>query len=181
MRTLPAHDLRRAFEELQPHVARHVALRLRDECVEGVAKWAEPQAVIDHLRPLLRDKVFEPRDLLRQGDVFESLVSLQEEDGSGCLVDLARFDADEPVLEMIDPADAAFASHLVQRSYELESGGPDAPQQDRDPLPERALKAGGLGRAPARRAPPPADLLFPPRPPVLPDPPLPPPAPHRPT
>ena len=89
VRRLPPDHLRRPLIELQPHVACDVALRLGDECIEGVTQRAEPEAVVDHLGPLLRDEVFEPRDLFGERDVLERLVGLEQEHGGRSLVDLA--------------------------------------------------------------------------------------------
>ncbi len=81
--------MRRALEQLQAHISRDVALRLDHERVERIPQWAEPQAVVDHLRPLLPDEVLEPRHLLGQRDVFERLMCLQQKHRGWCLVDLA--------------------------------------------------------------------------------------------
>src|SRR5205085_6762292 len=119
-RTLPPDHHRRAFEQLQAHIARNVRLRLGDERIKSVAQRAEPKAVVDHLRPLLADELLEARDLFGEGDVLERLVRLQQQDGRWRLVDLTRLDADEPVLEMIDAAHAAFTTYPVERGDDLE-------------------------------------------------------------
>src|SRR5467141_201880 len=95
MWSLPAHHLGGTLVELQPDVARDMSLRLRDQ-------------------------VFEPGDLFRQRDVLQRLVRLEQEHSGGRLVDLARLDADEAVLEMVDPAHSILPTDAVQSGHKLE-------------------------------------------------------------
>jgi len=78
VRSLTSDHLRGAFEELDPYIASDVLLGFGDERVKRIPQRAEPQAVVNHLRPLLRDEVLETRDLLRKGDVLERLMGLED-------------------------------------------------------------------------------------------------------
>ena len=134
-------------------------LRLCDKRVKGVAKRAEPEPVVDHLRPLLGDDIFEPRDLLRQRDVFQRLVRLQEQHRGRRFVDLARLDADQPVLEMIDAADAVFPAHPVQGRHQIQGRDWLAVERDRNSFFEANLDIGRLVGALARVAGPGVDVF----------------------
>src|SRR4029077_15465167 len=158
-RTLAADDVRRTPVELQPHVAGDVTLRLGDERVQRVAQRAEPQPVVDHLRPLLSDEVLEPRDLLRQRDVLQRLVGLQQKDRGGRFVDLARLDADEAVLEVVYAPDAVFTAYPIQCRHELEGSGGLRIHRDRDAFLEADLDVGRLIRTLTRITGPRVDVL----------------------
>ena len=136
--------MRRALEQLQPDIAGDVSLRLDHERVERIPERAEPQAVVDHLRPLLRDQVLETRHLFRQRDVFECLMSLQQQHGGGRLVDFARLDADQPVLEVVDAADPVLAPHLVQRRHQVQRSDRLAVKRNRQTLFEADLYIGRI-------------------------------------
>ena len=66
-----------------------MALGVGDERVQSLAQRAEPEAVVDHLGPLLGDDVLEAGDVLRERDVLQRLVGLEQEHGRRRLVDLA--------------------------------------------------------------------------------------------
>ena len=74
----------------------------------------EPQAVVDQLAPALLDGALEPGQLALEGDVLELLVRGDQCDRAGRLVDLAALDADQAVLDDVDPPDALGAGTAVQ-------------------------------------------------------------------
>ena len=53
------------------------------------------------------------------------------------LVDLAALDADEAVLDVVDPADAVGAAQRVQPVHQLDGAEPLAVERDRDAALER--------------------------------------------
>ena len=81
-------------------------LRLVDEGVQRALERREPQAVVDQLGPALLDAALEAGEVALDGDVLELLVRGDQRDRAGGLVDLAALDADQPVLDHVEPADA---------------------------------------------------------------------------
>ena len=93
-----------------------------DERVEGPLQRGEPQAVVDQLAPPLVDAALEPRQVALDGHVLELLVGGDQRDRPRRLVDLAALDADEPVLDHVEPADALRAGAAVQLRDGLQHG-----------------------------------------------------------
>ncbi len=114
-------------------------LRLRYECVQRIAQRAEPQSVVDHLRPLLRNGVLEPRDLLGQGDVLQRLVRLEQDHRGRGFVDLTRLDSDQSILEVVDAPDAVLAAKAIESRDDVERGDGLAVQRDGHALLEPDL------------------------------------------
>ena len=85
-----------------------------DERVQGALERREPLAVVDQLGPALLDGPLEPGLLALDGDVLQLLVRGDQRDRARGLVDLAGLDADEPVLDHVDPADALGAGAPVE-------------------------------------------------------------------
>ena len=135
-----------------------MALGLGDKRVEGVAKRAEPQTVVDHLRPLLRDRVLEPRHLFRERDVLQRLVSLKKQHRGRSFVDLARLDADEAVLQVIDAADSVLAADPVEGRHQLQRIDGLAIERDRQAFLESDLHVRRLVGAVSRVARPGVDV-----------------------
>ena len=71
-----------------------------------------------------------------EGDGLEGLVGLNERDGSGGLVNFARLDADEAVLNHVDAADALDAGATVHFLDSLKRGDGTSVDSDRDTLVE---------------------------------------------
>src|SRR5690554_6503977 len=92
-------DGRAATVQHHAHLARHVALGVVDEDVEGLLERAEPHAVVDQLGPALLDAALEACLLALDRDVLQLLVRRDQGHGAGGLIDLAGLDADEPVLD----------------------------------------------------------------------------------
>ena len=74
----------------------------------------EPEAVVDHLRVFPRDARLEAQRVLREHHLFEGLVRRVQDHRRRRLVDLARLDTDEAVLDLVDAADAVLAADLVE-------------------------------------------------------------------
>ena len=160
MRPFPADHLRRTLEQLEPHIAGDVALSFRDERVKRVAQGAEPQAVVDHLGPLLSDQVFETRDLFRKGDVLQCLVGLQQEHRSRSLIDLARLDTDEAILQVIDPSDTVLATNSVEFGHEPKGVNRFTFERYRQSMLETNLHVRGFVRTVARISGPAVDVAW---------------------
>ena len=81
-------------------------LGVGDEGVQRVLQRREPQAVVDQLAPALLDGALEAGQVALDGDVLQLLVRGDQRDRAGRLVDLAALDADQPVLDHVQPPDA---------------------------------------------------------------------------
>ena len=94
----------------------------------------EPQAVVDQFAPALLDLPLEPGHVALDGDVLQLLVRGDQRDRAGRLVDLAALDADQPVLDHVQPADALGTGAPVQLGDRLEHGDGLAVDGDRHAL-----------------------------------------------
>ena len=110
-----------------PDLAGDVLLRVVDERVERPLERREPQAVVDELAPALVDRALEPGQVALDGDVLQLLVRGDQRDRAGRLVDLAALDADEPVLDHVEPADALRAGARVELARSPASGVTGSP------------------------------------------------------
>ena len=89
-----------------PHLARHDRLRRRDERVERGLRGREPEAVVDERGIPVGELGLQVLQVALDRQRLERAVRrVQQRRGRG-LVDLARLDAHEPVLDHVDPADA---------------------------------------------------------------------------
>ena len=86
-----------------------VLLGLLDEGVERGAQRREPEPVVHEARPLVGDDALESRDVARERQALERVVRGVQGDRGRRLVDLARLDADQAVLDVVDAADAVRA------------------------------------------------------------------------
>ena len=118
---LAADDLRVPLEELDPGGARDVLLVRDDERHQVLVKLAEPEAVVDQVGIGLADQRLEPERFLGEGEELDLAMGLVEHDGGRGLVDLARLDPDEAVLDVVDPADAVLAGDLVELLDQLDA------------------------------------------------------------
>src|SRR3954451_22757434 len=105
-RASPAGDDGTPAVQRHPDLAADVHRGFVEKGVERPLERREPQAVVDELCPALLDAVLEPREIAFDGDTLELLVRSDECDPARPLVALAPFDADEPVLDHVEPADA---------------------------------------------------------------------------
>ena len=92
----------------------------------------EPEAVVDQLGPALADGPLEAGQVALDGDVLELLVRGDQRDRAGGLVDLAALDADQPVLDHVQPADALGAGAGVELLDGLQHGHRLAVDRRRD-------------------------------------------------
>ena len=105
--------------QLDAHLALDELLRLVDERVDRLARRAEPEALVDELRPALLEAALDPRLVLRQDDVLERRVRRDQHDRGRRLVHLAALDPDGAVLDHVDPPDPVRAGERVQPRDEL--------------------------------------------------------------
>ena len=75
---------------------------------------AEPEAVVDQVGIFLAHQGLEAERLLGQGQELDLAMGLVQDDRGRGLVDLARFDADQAIFDVVDPAHAVLAGDLVQ-------------------------------------------------------------------
>ena len=73
-----------------------------------------PQAVVHQLAPALVGGPLEPAEFALQRDVLEFGVRGDQHHRARRLVDLAALDADQPVLDDVEPADALRAGAPVE-------------------------------------------------------------------
>ena len=78
------------------------------------------------------DEAVEPQLLLGQHQPLEGVVGRVQDHRRGRLVDLAALDADEAVLDVVDPADAVRAAQVVQPLDQLDAAQRLAVDRDRD-------------------------------------------------
>src|SRR6202165_1206151 len=139
-------DSRRAAVEAHPHRAGHVDLRLLDEPVQGAAERREPQSVVHQTGTLVSDDALEASDIARHRETLERLVRRMQGHRCGRLVDLARFDADEPVLDMVDTTDPERPRGCVQLGNQLITVQPASIERNRDTALETDLHDRGRGK-----------------------------------
>src|SRR3712207_5763255 len=78
----------------------------------------EPLAVVDQIGILLRHTLLEALLHLRERELLQRLMRLEQGNGRRRLVDLAGLDADEAVFHHVDAADAVRAGQIVQTRHE---------------------------------------------------------------
>src|SRR5436309_1261685 len=114
VRRAASDDTERAAVESNADLAAHETLRAADVHSEVLMVRREPEAVVDHLRVFPRDARLEAQRVLREHHLFEGLVRRVQDHRRRRLVDLARLDTDEAVLDLVDAADAVLAADLVE-------------------------------------------------------------------
>ena len=141
-----------AMIKAHPDLARDHPLRRRGVRPQVARQRAEPQTVVHQPRQLVGDHPVEPERVARQGQPFERPMRGVQDRGRRCLVDLAALDPDQPVLDVIDPADAVGRAQLVDAIDQGDRQQPLAVDGDRlQPvaLVERVHELGaahGVGR-----------------------------------
>ena len=90
------------------------ALVAGHEGEQVLVEGAEPQSIIDHVGVFLRHQRLESLRLLAQAQRLQLAMGLVQDHRRRGLVHLARLDADQPILDVIDPADAVLAAELVE-------------------------------------------------------------------
>src|SRR5258708_38118621 len=102
-----------AFIELQAHRALDVLLALVDQRLQHLALGREPEAVVDELGIARHQLVLEMRGAAVERDAFDAAMGAMQDGTAGRLLDAARRQADEAVLDEVEPADAVLAAKLV--------------------------------------------------------------------
>src|SRR5438445_12039142 len=99
--TLAANDRRLALEELDADRPGHIVLIARHVMEQVNLKSAEPQSIIDYICVLLGHDGVKTLGLLAQHQCLQLAVGVVQNYGPRCLVEFARLDADEPILDMV--------------------------------------------------------------------------------
>ena len=103
-----------AFVQVNDVFAVHRLLRAGNESVDGIFERVEPFAVIDHFCPLRVKLAFQLDLLFCQAELLQVAMHFQQDGGGGSLVNLARLQAHDAILEEVDLADAVGAAEDVQ-------------------------------------------------------------------
>ena len=144
---LPPDDRARGLEQANADRTRNVLLRARHVGIEVAAVGREPQAVVHQVGVLSGEAVLEPRLLLGEAHALERAVGHVERDGSRSLVQLARLDADQPVLHVIDAPHAVASGDIVHQLDERHAIQALAVDRDGDATLEADLYlTRGVGR-----------------------------------
>ncbi len=131
-RRAPARDDRAAVIEPDPDLARDDALRARDVAPQIAVERAEPEAVVGQLGELVGHPAVEAQRVLGERQRFERGVGGVEDGRRGRLVDLAALDADEAILDVVDPPDPVRPGDLVEALDERDRVETLAVQAHRD-------------------------------------------------
>ena len=130
---LATRDDGAAALELQADFAGHVLLGVVDEDVKRALETRVPETVVDEVRPLGLDAALVATEITLESQAFELLVCGNERDRPGCLVDFATLDADQSVLDDVDPTDAMLAGQDVHDLDDLERAVRNTVDCGRDP------------------------------------------------
>src|SRR6478752_4402107 len=126
----PAVDRNVPAVQHHPDLARHVLLRLGDERLQRRLQRRVPQAVVYQLTPLLIGVPLEPAEFAFQRDVLEFGMRGDEHHRARRLIDFAALDADQPVLDHVQPTDSLRTRALVELLDRLQRS--DRPAIDRN-------------------------------------------------
>src|SRR5580693_1481904 len=75
---------------------------------------AEPEAIVDQVGIGLAYQCLEAERFLGKRQELDFTMGLMEQQGGRGLIDLARLDPDQAVLDMVDPAHAVLAGKLAE-------------------------------------------------------------------
>ena len=126
-RRAPSHDRARPAEEPHPGLAGDRRGGLVHECLERLAKRRKPQAVVDQLRVAQSASALCVCARSRWTTSSSTPVGRQQQRRGGHLVDLAALDADQPVLDHVDPADAVRAGERAGPLDQRRAGRSSSP------------------------------------------------------
>src|SRR5262249_35904939 len=141
-----AHDGGPSLEQLHADVPGDEALIAQDKLEQVLMKGAEPQAVVNQVRVFLRHEGLESLRLLRQAQRLQLAMRLVQDHGGRRFVNLPRLDADEPILNVVDAADAMAATDLVKPFEQRDSVNLLAVDSDRPAFLELDLEVRRLAR-----------------------------------
>ena len=113
-RRAPPVDRGGTVIEADPDVAGDRPIGARDVAAQVAVEGAEPQAVVGELGDLVGDDAVEAERVLGEDEALQRAVRGVEDRRRGRLVDLAALDADQAVLDVVDPAHAVRAAELVE-------------------------------------------------------------------
>src|SRR5439155_799049 len=136
----PADHRRRATVEPEPHLAGHETLCASHIRGEVLVMGREPEPVVDELRVFLRNARLESQRVFRQHQRLERALRLMEQHRGRRLVDLPRFDADEAVLDHVDPPHTVFSTDDVQGLDQVDAALLFAVEADGHAFDERDLE-----------------------------------------
>ena len=118
-RRFSADDAAVALEELEPDRAGDALLHVLHERVDRLARRRKPEAVVDDVGVFLREALLESLEILGDDQPLELAMRGMQNDGRRRLVDFARLDADQPILDHVDSADAVNAGNRLEAVDEL--------------------------------------------------------------
>src|SRR6478672_13649296 len=114
VRRLPSADARQPLIQLQPHPPFDLLLALVDRRLQHLALGREPEAVVDQLGIARHQLVLEMHRAAVEAEALDAAMRREQDRAARRLVDAARFHADKPVLDEIEPADAVRAAELIE-------------------------------------------------------------------
>src|SRR5262245_55579088 len=119
-----------SLQQLHPHYTVYKSLTACDEAREIIVQSAEPQSIVDQIGVFLRDQGLEALLLLAETQRFQLAVRIVQDECPGGLVQLARLDADQAVLDVVDAAYAMLAADVVEFLDERHAVHLDAIERD---------------------------------------------------
>ena len=149
---LAADHLAIAAEQLDANIAGHALLHGGDKGVHRPARIREPEAVVHQVAVRGAEVTRNPIELARRHERLQVAVRRVEHDGGRRLMDLARLDAEQPILDHVDPADAVVAGNRRDGGKELDERHGHAVQRHRHTRLEGQLDVRGIARSVLDRA-----------------------------
>lgn len=119
---LAAEHVHVAARELEVHLAVEPLLALVDGGHDELGLGREPKAVVEDLGEADGEHVAQAADLAVHDNAFNVEVGGAQDSAGGGLVDAARLDADEAVLDNVNAANALAAGEVVHIVEQLNSG-----------------------------------------------------------
>ena len=111
---LHTHHDSAAFVQTNSNRAGHEPLVLFDEAHQVLVERTKPQPVVNDVADSLCDERLEPHGLPAERQVLKFAVSRMQNDGRRSFVDLTALDANQSVLNVINPANAVFSTNFVE-------------------------------------------------------------------
>ena len=102
-------------------------------CCDVLVMGTEPEPVVNQLGILDGDRFLQLHLLLRKGHGLERAVGSVQDDARRRFIDLPALDPDQPVLDVVDPANTVDAAEFVQALHDRNRPQFLAVQADRHP------------------------------------------------
>ena len=102
-----------ALVQLQAHAAINGALGALDEAIEGILERAVPKPLVHQVGPGHFELALGAQHVGGQGEAFQFLVGLDQQQQTRGFVDLPALDAHHPVFDHVEPAEAMAAGQGV--------------------------------------------------------------------